>query len=769
MRSSKARPQLDALVTQLRSWEATVPERARRFHIVRRDLESEIGKSFPFWKPWIADVVVQRFRDLVGGLREVTEPLTELIRETEALESEVRRLAEGGAGPDAELTAWLDSRCRDWQATLSRLGANCYRHSDLHGDTTAFDRIRAEVRLYDEALDQLREAERILSTLGSDLRTAELTARLPDLRRRLYTQPGLHDWLAEIKGLIKPLNGVGQRIQDPPRELGTVRSILTEARGWSGRLGGESRADVERLEEHQFKPVDWDTSQVQTLVEEARALRDRLRERAAQVRGEKLRDLEQQMEDLQRACGHQAELSTRLAGLRTMTIERPQMFEDWLYKADLFHNSFKSIAHSHAGRLETSLREAAADIGERLTELEKRPLSNEVGKDVALLQQELRQLAHASEVEDILRRLRRADEMTRTIERLGQRAEQDFLDVERSQRELARRSEVLQAELERIKIVDLDITGITAKIAALSQSSLDASLETRRQEAATLSTELDHLETLFVDGCRERLAGKLKSVQRTITALTRAGLPPPSIEQPAIESGASPRDAAEAVLRAKKLHQTLLQDARAKRKTLEDQRVEAQRDINAVRPADLAPGDRQEWEQLVRELTSGAWSRTSSPLERMERLAQLMLRYDIFMERLQREQRTALIRRDELKQRLQAFYEDQLHTYCPELTQRVEGFIYGLPEQPRQWSAVHHQLNAADDLFTRVDVHARRLAADELHRASETLRQRIRGATNSSFHASAKALLAELDEYAPETLPPVRLRVRLLQASKGRA
>lgn len=766
MRSSKARPELDALVARLRSWEATVPERARRFHIVQRELATEIGAAFSFWKPWIADAVVQRYRDRVAGLSEVAEPLTELIRQTEILESEVQRLAERSAGPDAELASWFEARCRDWQATLSRLGANCYRHSDLHGESTLFANTETDVRLYDEALDQLREAERLLSTLGADLSTAELTARLPDLRRRLYAQAPLQDWLNEIKGLVKPLKGVSRRVQDPPAELSGVRPLLTEARGWSSRLG-ESRAEVERLEEHQFKAVEWNTSQVQTLMDQARALRDRLRERAAHVRGERLRELEEQMEDLQRACGRQPELAERLAALRRMTTERPQMYEDWTYKADLFHNSFKSIAHSHSGRLETGLREAEVQLEAMLAELESRPLSVEVTKEVALLRQELRQLPQATEIEHILRWLRRAAEMSREIDQLGQRAQQEFRDVEHSQNDLSVRAEILRAEVERIRGGGIEIADVTAKIAALSQSTEETSLESRRHQAGELRRELERLETQFAERCREKLSVKHRAVRRTSEALHRAGVPQAVIELPSIGPGASPRVAAEALLQAKQLHRSLMREAHARRKDLEDQRMNAQSEIAAVRPGDLAPGDSQECEQLIRELASGAWSRTSSLLEQVERLAKLIARCGSFTERLHREQRTALQRREELKQRLQAFYDDQLHTYCPELTQRVEGLIFGLPAVPRQWSAMHYQLGLAGELLARVDVQARRLAADEVHRDGETLRQRIRGASNASFRASAKALLAELDDLDPDALPPATLRLRLSHAAKG--
>jgi len=56
MLSNRARPDLLRHLAKLRGWERQVPERARRFHSVRRDLEARVSNlESRWWQFWIAD------------------------------------------------------------------------------------------------------------------------------------------------------------------------------------------------------------------------------------------------------------------------------------------------------------------------------------------------------------------------------------------------------------------------------------------------------------------------------------------------------------------------------------------------------------------------------------------------------------------------------------------------------------------------------------------------------------------------------------------
>src|ERR1051325_8136547 len=107
---TKARPQLDTLERQLRGWDTTLPKRAERFHAIRAELTRDIRSAIPSWALWISDEVVERHRERVDRLGQIVEPLAQLIRDSESLGAEVRRLGDSPASPDAELAAWLRTR-----------------------------------------------------------------------------------------------------------------------------------------------------------------------------------------------------------------------------------------------------------------------------------------------------------------------------------------------------------------------------------------------------------------------------------------------------------------------------------------------------------------------------------------------------------------------------------------------------------------------------------------------------------------------------------
>jgi hypothetical protein len=768
MRSTKARPELDRLIVQLRGWQTAVPDRARRFQAIRGELEREIQGALPFWTLWIGDEVVERYRDRVRRLQAIADPLADLIHESELLEGEVRRLAGVDPPGDAEVASCLRTRCRDWLVLLGRLGANCEREGDLSSDEETCGSTERAVRLHHEAIHQLSEADRVLTTVGSDVRAAALSGLLPQLRRRLCTDGATPEWIDELKGLIQPLRTVAERIQDPPRELSEVGVILAELRGWSALLGRDEdvRRGIERLEERRFKIADWEQDEAHELVAEAQRLREQLLERSDQLRGGKFREAEQGLADLRHACGDQPDLDRWLAELASRQSNRPQLFRDWLAHFEKYRHSFKAVAQSHIGTLETRLEETRERIGRKLEQLEQRPLSDAARRDAVLYGQDLRRFRAAEEVEEILVQLRTANDLERQVDGLERRAAQELEALERQQRELAAKHAALESELGRVKGVELDLSGVIARLAAFSGGLGERSLEDGRRDATALATELETLEAEFVAGCHRKMDEHLRTVQRAGEVLRRAGATPPPAEVPAIRVDATPREAADAVAGARRLHHILLRLARSKREDLENRRARARADVNDIRPDHLGPAERQRAEQLLRELDDHSTSRQT--LVALESLAILVEKCDRFFDLLQQEQRSARERLAELHLQFRAFTDEQLSRFCLELSERVAALLYGLPKQPRQWSAVHRQLDRAADLFGRVRLQAQRLAADELDRAVEALRARLRGSGDASFRNEVQKLLAELDACGPEALPPAMLRQRVLNASQRR-
>jgi hypothetical protein len=771
MRVTKARPQLDTLVRQLRDWESMLPPRARRFHVIRAELERDIHGAIPYWwSLWINDEVVERYRERVGRLARIVDSLAQLIGASESLGAEARRLEDSATAFDQELQAWLRARCRDWLATLSRLGANCERDTDVAAEQAVYERVETAVRTHHEALLHLTEAERVRSMLGTDVRAAMLAGMLPQLRKRLFADGASPNWIVEVQELTQPLRAVVERIQDPPRELKEVGAILSELRGWSPLLNDDDAIGrgIEDLEQRRFRIADWEQQEVEELVDEARRLRSHALERVEQMRSTKQRDLEQGLRDLRQACGDQPELETRLAELASRQSNRPQLFRDWLSHFEKFRHAFKAAAQYHIGTLESRLLEMRRRIAEKLTELERRPLSNEVRKDAILASEDLADVREATDVEEILTQLRRVNEIARHVETLQERAQSDLDAVVQQEKALAARHVTLVDELRRVRGVTLDLAAIDEALALLRDSDRESELETHRRHAARLASALAAAEADFVGRCHARLAEHLAVIQHAFEVLHRAGAHPPATDLPAIAEDAIPRAAADAVLEARRVQNVLLRLARVTREQFDARRDRAMAELRAIRPDDLGPADRQRSRELLHTLDAFSATRHRNLIHALQAMTELLEDSYRFFETLRQEQHSARERLAELHRHFREFTDDQLSQYCRQLSERVAGLLYGVQEHPRQWRTVHQQLDRAAELFGRVRRQAQRLAADELSRAAETLRTRVRSSADASFRNYASKLLSDLDACGTDRLPPAALRQRVIHAAQRR-
>jgi hypothetical protein len=221
-------------------------------------------------------------------------------------------------------------------------------------------------------------------------------------------------------------------------------------------------------------------------------------------------------------------------------------------------------------------------------------------------------------------------------------------------------------------------------------------------------------------------------------------------------------------MEGRRAQNVLLRLARTVKAELEARRTQAVAELDTLRADDLGPAERQRAEQLRRALGVVPDSGGGTVLDAIESTAIVLEQCGQFFDALQQEQRSARERLAELLARYREFSDEHLYRFCPELSDRVAALLYGVPEHPRHWHAVHRQLDRAAELFTRVQTQARRLAAAEVDRAAETLRLRIRSSTGSALHEDARRLLAELDACGPETLAPALLRQRVLNASQRR-
>src|SRR4029077_18264640 len=271
--------------------------------------------------------------------------------------------------------------------------------------------------------------------------------------------------------------------------------------------------------------------------------------------------------------------------------------------------------------------------------------------------------------------LRRTYEVQRHLDDLVARAEQESQEVRQRQEELRATNAALQAESRRL---DLEVPDLAGEIEELSQG--EGELELSRQKALSLGARLHDLQDQFVQRCQETLASHLQSVRDTEDGRRRAGGTVDSVELPGISPGASPGEAAQAVADVQAVLQRLAPTAKGLARKLEVYRAQAQEEIAKLHPEDLSPGDRQTAEQLSRELEGGSWSRPRHLLQRIQTLARLREKCKLFFERLLQEQVSAREKRGDLLQGLEAFREDLLDRFCPELTSRVIALVYGIPD-----------------------------------------------------------------------------------------
>ncbi|MEE8525312.1 MAG: hypothetical protein V3T72_15355, partial [Thermoanaerobaculia bacterium] len=489
-------------------------------------------------------------------------------------------------------------------------------------------------------------------------------------------------------------------------------------------------------------------------------LRTELLSRARAARRHKLELLEQGMLDLFQACGPQPDVEKDLEELAQshQKVQRHHQQEKWLRRFKRAEDRFKGIAQNKQLELEARLRTRVATLRQKLEALRVRPLSDEVRQGADQLEHDVGELDRARGVEQILGGLRRAAEIEQDLKDLDRRARQDVRDLAAAQETLGERNAELQAEAARVDLALPDLEGEVEALAAGSEK-----LEAARQSAGRLDAVLEEQQRRLVERSRELLAAADREVREAAGALRLAGRPVPELDETNLPDDATPRHATAAVAERQELVSRLRDEAADAIDPLDERRKQLTAELEPMRLADLAPGDREDAEQLLAELDHGSWSLAEDALERLRLLARLVEKCELLFHRLKQDQLDAEQLLADLQSRLRDFNENQLRRYGRELTDRATALIYGVPNRPTRWLAVRRQLETADILLSRLERQATRLAARDVERAEAALRRRAQGAGGKRRKA-AQELLAELGACGHDRLPPVTLRMRLLNA-----
>ncbi len=749
----RARAALQKIQERLQSWYGSVPGRARRFHALTSELEKQIQQRQSSWQLWIEEPVLRRLEDRVNHLHHIVEPLSALLHEADLLAREVQQLASrSGETGDRALGLWLRQQCKQWEVDLEQLGTELDREIEIRQERQRCSEIASQVRLLKQAIFILQEGEHALSLLGPRAQTVPFAATLPVLRRELISQKPTSDSLRQILGQLEPLQALVLRIKHPPPEVQHVVARLSELRGWSQELG-ELAEQVDRIEQWSQR-FSLDGTEPDDLLREIAAHLEQLAAGARESSRTRFAVLRQQVDELVRTGGEQPELERQLAELAPPVFESVQAFRDW---------------RASCARAEESCRVAAvrgeAAIAKRLARLTQR-----LRKGVQALQQpgssyavRLAVDALALEVAELARSTPKLQgllvggDLERRLKHLARRAGEDREVLARQGQDLMERTQEIQFHASSLGLEFPDLSGELSQTGGAGFSEPSPEAQARLEEQ--LNSQLQQLRRRYRERLDEQIA-EAAAISAVLQSIEGAPVLPPS---PALTGDFSLSAAAQALDAATALARRAREGAEQALVAHERQRQEFAGSLRRLDRETLRPAEREEVEQLLRDLED-----TASSLPFLERLAGWARQLGIYKrltERLQAEERAGLERLSRLRCRWQQHEVDALRRLCPELTERVESLVFGIPRHPRHWSAVHEQLGQAEQLLSLLESQSARLAASELDRAVTLLQPDSR---ESSSDGKVAILLRNLAQYTSEVNPPADLRQQIVDLAHWR-
>lgn len=746
--SRESRSDLQQLQERLRRLRGAVPSRARQFGGAVASLSDEMDKASQ--QLTISRGQVEGYRQRVAQFDQFAEPLTAAIREAEQVEKEVHLLEPGiQALADPRTKGWFEKQSRSWTTDLQKIGIGVRRPAELQDDRDQVKKLRDEIRFSAQVLARLDEAERVLSLLGESAQTEALAREMPELQDRLRQEGASEDWLEQLQTLVLPLREAAKQVKDPLDELRKIPSLLKKLQAWS-QPSGELKREVEQLEQrHRSLGHGTKLPEVEALARDASEVRERFLRQARELREDKLAEIDQEVRMLASVAGAQPLLEERLRGLRRRQAESPQELADWMIQLEEIRDLFRSTAKNQENALEQGLAERLDQLRERLQRLHGLPLSTEAHQETENLRDEIREMAQQGGGGQALVRFRRTGEIERRIEQLHLQAGDSLQALSREKTVLQEHNAELQAEA---RLVGIELADLSQQIEKIGEGT---SLEASRQHTDSLSAELDALRLQFEEQCRKILGERISEILAVSEALQRIGrsFPPPALS--ALANGISPREAAQAVAAGLELTR-LAQNAAAQAFHAQEEILQRARSVLSLDHSNvLGPDERKTAEARLAEIESELANGETNPIGRLEQRAKLIEACEPLLSRLHQDERSAGERREALYLRLEK-PEVDLRTFCPELTDRIAGLVYGIPTNPWQWKAVQDQLTEAEVLLARVEGHARRLAAEELDRA---VRDLWPGDGDPS-----DTLWGQLRRVPRETLPPWSLRRKVLEA-----
>lgn len=759
------RSRVKELQQKLRDLRSRLPERAAGFHGLAHDLEMRVSRvKDDWWKFWAASHQMEAIETSVRDLERGVEPLLQLIARAADLSEQATRLeSQAGEIGDSGLEAWLLLRLRKWQAELATIGKRPSNGNILGQENRQLDLRQEDLQRCAQLCYQLKKVAPLLasSNLGEegDARIRELAAERDRIREEvLATGRPTTEQADRLKALVQPLERLASQVIEAKSRFEGLGEKMQELRGWSRKMNDSMRERIKDLEARHnglaFSQTDQEEA-VASWQAEAENVRRGLIEVARKERAQQLEALENDMLQLADACGSQPELASRIAELRSTTIDSYQQHAEWQKRIDLHRTSFQSIAKNNELALEQRLSVQVEALGARLGELSQKTLSHSAHSDAAALELELAQLRRLQGAAAVLPGLQNCKRLDQQISALASKADQERRDLDQKSAHIRQRfSELAIAE----RSLGLELEDLLPPIASLLSSRND--LEEANTQASGLENQVEERQRHLLELCRRRLDEHSTEIRKAAELLDLIhDVPARLLERREIAASVSPAAAMEALAGAASARRKIEDEVAKAIVSFDLERQKYAQELATLAHDDLGPNERADAEQLRAELAGGSWLNPRNQLDALQLLAELVRKCSILFERLHQDQNSARMRQADLVDRLKRFDEALLRRYCPELARRVDGLLHGLPQRPRNWATVRYQLERAGELLGRLESHGRRLAAQELEQAAQKLKSR----PESHTHSTLRQLLGRLDSADVHELPPSSLRMRIRQ------
>ena len=368
------------------------------------------------------------------------------------------------------------------------------------------------------------------------------------------------------------------------------------------------------------------------------------------------------------------------------------------------------------------------------------------------------------EVDDLVSALEELETLARDLGVLRDRASRERQGLIERREALRQRHEEF---LEALSHADLHIDELVGERLERYLERLaggEISLEESEALLDQLERELEEVEKGFSEHCQGEILGfdgtltiMLELLQRAGVEVARPVLLPHGPELSILEVGSrvAERLAAREQLAARMAeHQEKLDNERAKQaSTLEDLAGE-----------NLGPDDRRE---VARLLTSPAiyedlgQSKIEAQIESFRSALTWIGEARNLSDRIRQDEIKVERQKEDLVDRWKDFQDEDLRRYHPELSDRVEALIHGLPSKPRSWKQAGQQLERASALFRNLERYTRTRAAEELEQQLDLLKRQ-----GSALAPSLRDVIDTIERLDHVELPSSAMRSAIRNAAR---